>query len=99
MLVEEMDVYVPLHTTEIMPDQIHYHEVLGLLFGCFQLGFCHFASLGGGFLDGAFDGAELAGAFSGPGEEALWTAADDFDVLGRVGAREVEVGAERRWVG
>lgn len=55
-----------MHATEIMADEIHNHEILGLLFRRFQLCLCHCASRGGSLLDGAFDRPELAGAFSGP---------------------------------
>jgi len=78
--------YVPMHTTEIMADEIHNHEILGLLLWRFELCFCHGASRGRSLLDSAFDGSELASAFSGPREETLWTAADYLDVLGRIGA-------------
>ena len=70
-----------MHATEIVADEIDNHEILGLLFRRLELCFCHGASRSGGLLDCAFDGSELAGAFSRPREEPLWTAADHLDIL------------------
>lgn len=90
---------VPCDAAEVVPDQVDDHEVLGLLFGRAQLRLGRGAGGGRRLLDGAFDGAELAGAVAGPGQEALGAAADELDVLRCAGSRlHVEVGAERRWV-
>lgn len=72
----------PFHAAEIVPDQIDYHQVLGLLFGRFQQLFGHGARRRGGLLNRAFDGPELDRAASSPREEAFWAAAYYFDAVG-----------------
>ena len=99
---------LPVHTAEIVPDEIHNHEVLGLLFGRLEQLLSHRASCCRRLLDSAFDGSELDCAASRPGEEAFGTAAHDLDgVAARdwssivsIGANscEIEIRAERCWV-
>lgn len=54
-----------------MADEVNDHEVFCALLGRVEGACCGGEGCGGGFSDSAFDGAELADAGAGPGEEAF----------------------------